>query len=105
MSNPLAISGVTAVLQYCLTQVFGTASLPGPVTITAQAPDIVQANLGTGSHLQVNLFMHQVTNNGAWRNAGMPTLGPDGATRFTNPPLALDLHYLLTAYASGDTEG
>jgi hypothetical protein len=54
--------------------------------------------------MQVNLFMHQVTPNAAWRNVGLPSLAPDGTTRLSNPPLALDLHYLLTAYASGDCE-
>ena len=28
--------------------------------------------------LQVNLFLHQVTHNAAWRNAGLPSLGGDG---------------------------
>ncbi len=35
---------------------------------------------------------------------GLPSLGADGVTRLKNPPLALDLHYLLTAYANADTE-
>ena len=33
-----------------------------------------------------------------------PRLDPDGMTRLKNPPLALDLHYLLTAYGSEDWE-
>jgi hypothetical protein len=107
MSNALAISGVTAVLQYLLNIVYNDPHSPlGGVLVSAIAPDIVQSNLGTGSiaHLQVNLFMHQVTPNAAWRNVDLPSLAPDGSTRLKNPPLALDLHYLLTAYASEDTQ-
>lgn len=108
MSNALALSGVTAVLQYYLSQVYNDPSSPlGGVSVTALAPDIIQNGLfGAGPHplLQVNLFLHQVTHNAAYRNAGMPSLSGDGMTQLSNPPLALDLHYLLTAYAGGDTE-
>ena len=106
MSNALAISGVTAVLQYFLNLVYNNpASVLGSVSVTALAPDIVQNAVGRGSNanLQVNLFMHQVTPNAAWRNVGFPSLAADGVTPLKNPPLALDLHYLLTAYASEDT--
>jgi hypothetical protein len=37
-----------------------------------------------------------------WRNVGLPSLAADGKTVLKNPPLALDLHYLLTAYGSTD---
>ncbi len=106
MSNALAISGVTAVLQYCLNLVYSSpSSVLASVGVTAVAPDIVQASLGGSNvQLQVNLFLHQVTHNAAWRNVGQPSLASDGATRLTSPPLALDLHYLLTAYATEDTQ-
>jgi hypothetical protein len=107
MSNALALSAVTTVLQTCLGLVYNSpGSALGSVLVSAVAPDIVQASVGTGSDvgLQVNLFLHQVTPNAAWRNIGLPSMGSDGATRLTNPPLALDLHYLLTAYAGEDTE-
>ena len=105
MSNALAISGVTAVLEYLLTGVYSGSGL-GSVAVSAKAPDLVQAGLASGSDtaLQVNLFLHQVTYNAAWRNVGQPSVGADGSTRLKNPPLALDLHYLLTAYASEDCE-
>ena len=76
----------------------------GSVAVTAVAPDIVQKGLDGGSAFQVNVFLHQVTLNAAWRNADLPSLSPDGSTRLSNAPLALDLHYLLTAYGSGDCE-
>jgi hypothetical protein len=105
MSNALGISAVTAVLEYLLNHVYSQAGL-GSVTVSALAPDIVQASLGAASAagLQVNVFLHQVTLNAAWRNIDLPSLTGDGATRLENPPLALDLHYLLTAYGSEDCQ-
>src|SRR5271154_7562082 len=106
MSSALAISGVTAALQYYLGNVYsGLSSLfGGSVVVSSQAPDLVQNSLGDGSALQnqVNLFLHQVTHNAAWRNVGLPSLAADGKTQSKNPPLALDLHYLLTAYGSDE---
>ncbi len=106
MSSALAIPGVTAVLRHYLNSIYNSAlSVLGSVSVSAKAPDIVQTELGNGPSaiLQVNLFLHQVTPNAAWRNMGLPSLGPDGVTVLKNPPLALDLHYLLTAYASEDS--
>jgi hypothetical protein len=105
MSTALAIAGVSAVLQFYLTNLYtGHSSLfGGTVTVSAKAPDIVQEAFTPGSpENQVNLFLHQVTNNQGWRNQDLPSVGADGMTRLTNPPLALDLHYLLTAYGSDD---
>lgn len=107
MSNALAISAVTAVLQYFLNSVCNAPSSPlGSVSVSALAPDIVQSSLGSGTGVkpQLNLFMHQVTPNASWRNMELPSVAADGSTRLGNPPLALDLHYLLTAYASEDTQ-
>lgn len=105
MSSALALSAVTALLQTCLTHLY-TSSVLGTVDVSAVAPDIVQSELGTSSDaaMRVNLFLHQVTPNAAWRNMELPSLAADGSTRLKNPPLALDLHYLLTAYAGKDTE-
>lgn len=106
MSSALAISGVTAALQFYLGNVYsGLSSLfGGTVAVSSQAPDLVQNSIGNGTTLQnqVNIFLHQVTYNASWRNVGLPQLGADGQTRLQNPPLALDLHYLLTAYGSAD---
>jgi hypothetical protein len=103
MSSPLAISGVTIVLKTMLNDVFSAAPL-GSVKVSALAPDIVQSSAGSvpDAQNQVNLFLHQVTPNAAWRNVGLPSIAADGSTRLTNPPLALDLHYMLTAYAVAD---
>lgn len=107
MSNALAIAETTAALQAFLNDVYNDPSAGlGTVLVSARAPDIVQATVGTSTEakLQVNLFLHQVTFNAAWRNVDLPRLAADGKTRLTNQPLALDLHYLLTAYAPGDSQ-
>ena len=93
MSNALAIAAVTATLEYCLNLVYNHPSaVLGGVSVSALAPDIAQTNFATGSssQLHVNLFLHQVSPNAAWRNAGLPSLAADGSTRLKNPPLALD---------------
>ncbi len=103
MSNGLAIAGVTYALQYSLVNLYNNAGLPfGTVNVTCLAPDQVQSGLGslTGPENQVNLFLHQVTHNAAWRNVDLPSLDGDGQTRLQSPPLALNLHYLLTVYGS-----
>jgi len=103
MSTSFAISAVSAVLQHYLGNVLGDLTpLFGAVAMSSIAPDLVQAQLGSGgaNQNQVNLFLHQVTYNSGWRNVGQPSLASDGRTPLSNPPLALDLHYLLTAYGS-----
>jgi hypothetical protein len=105
MSSALAIAGVSAVLQFYLANLYaGLSALFGStVTVSSKAPDIVQESFaGGGAECQVNLFLHQVTHNAGWRNQQLPSVGADGMSRLSNPPLALDLHYLLTAYGSED---
>ncbi|HEY3860538.1 MAG TPA: DUF4255 domain-containing protein [Verrucomicrobiae bacterium] len=106
MSNALAIAATSAVLQSMLNDVFnsGNDAQLGTVKVSATAPDLVQTSSGSAGPLQVNLFLHQVTPNAAWRNAALPSLAADGSTRLRNQPLALDLHYLLTAYGNNNFE-
>jgi hypothetical protein len=72
----------------------------GDVIVTALPPDLIPVE-GPGARSQLNLFMYQVTPNQGWRNVGLPSRDGRGE-RLTNPPLALDLHYLLTAYGVKD---
>lgn len=106
MSNALAIAGVSAVLEFYLNNLYSnlSAMFGGTVTVSAQAPDLVQSQFSnlTATENQVNLFMHQVTYNAAYRNLSLPSLAADGATLRQSPPLALDLHYLLTCYGTAD---
>ena len=78
-------------------------NFPSPVHVSCLAPDQVQAQMSSGTSTaenQVNIFLHLVTPNAAWRNVGYASLSSDGTTAIGSPPLALDLHYLLTAYGS-----
>jgi Pvc16 N-terminal domain len=107
VSNALAIAGVTAVLQHYLYNMYShdpvAQNFPSPVRVSCLAPDQVQQQLQSGqsnAENQVNLFLHLVTPNAAWRNIGYPSLNSAGNAALTNPPLALDLHYLLTVYGS-----
>ncbi len=67
------------------------------VSVTAGAPDKVVA--GQAEVDQINLFLYQVTPNQGWRNHDLPNV--DGQNRRVgNNPLALDLHFLVTAYGA-----
>lgn len=98
MSNALAIAGVTAVLKNLLDNavVDGSlaAALGGTVDVTCLPPDRAFPPEDADQN-RINLFLFQVTHNQGWRNVGMPSRDSRGE-RITNPPLALDLHYLLS---------
>jgi hypothetical protein len=103
MSNALAIASVTAVLKDLLDNAVIDHSLSTTVgdrvTITASPPDRIKA--GGDEIAQLNLFLYNVMPNPGWRNVGLPSRNESGE-RLTNPPLALDLYYLLTAYGRQD---
>ncbi len=106
MSNALSIAAVTAVLKDLLENGLvkdAIATSLGDVIVTALPPDRVSQ--GTDERAQINLFLYQVTQN---RNADWMSgefrskqQRPPGS-HSQNPPLALDLHYLLTAYGAKD---
>jgi hypothetical protein len=92
MSNFLAIATVTATLQREL-QDAANAAVSG-AKATAIRPD--GATSGT-PQVGVNIFLYQVTPNGALRNADLPNRSSDGII-VQRPRTALDLHYLLSFY-------
>jgi hypothetical protein len=99
VSNALAIAGVTAVLRDLLNEGMinhDIASSVGNVKITSDPPDTIKTT-ASAADSRLNLYMYRVTPNPGWRNEGLPARSADGA-RLGNPALALDLHYLLTAY-------
>lgn len=102
MSSPLAIASVTAVLRDLLNNGLIDHNIIGAlgsnVTVSAVPPDTIPLG-GANSRTQLNLFLHQATPNPAWRNAALPSRDSRGG-RISNAPLALDLHYLLTAYGA-----
>ena len=108
MSTALAIAGVSAVLRDLLNDGLINHNVSGvlgsTVTVSVRPPDrVVPAN--GAETTQLNVFLHQVSVNTAWRNEGLPSRDPSGAHRLTNPALALDLHYLITAYGAEDLHG
>ena len=97
MSNALGVASVSFVLVDLLNNGLidrDISASVGDIAVTALAPDQVEASQGKS---QLNLFLYNVTQNEAWRNMNFPSLNVQGE-RINNPPLALNLHYLLTAY-------
>jgi hypothetical protein len=96
---------VTAVLRDLLNDGLINHNISGvlgsTVTVSTLPPDRILPANGTET-TQLNIFLHQVTPNLGWRNEGLPSRDSAGRHRLSNPPLALDLHYLLSAYGAED---
>jgi hypothetical protein len=107
MSNGFAIAAVTRVLQDLLHSGLTAAGISGAVggtiAVTALPPDRILGENSTET-TQLNLYLHQVTHNAAWSPRDLPTRN-DRFERNTDPQLALNLHYLLTAYAEAEFQG
>lgn len=93
MSTPLAIAAVTVTLQVLLGKGIVADNDLNDSTVTALPPDRARGNNNAN---QLNLFLYQTVLNAAWRNADMPQQVNPGENG--NPPLALNLYYLMTAY-------
>jgi hypothetical protein len=105
MSTALAIAGVTQVLRDLLNDRFVNQNVAGQigqsVTVSTMPPDKVVQQNGV-EVTQLNLFMRQVTPNLGWRNEGLPSRDGSGRSRLSNPPLAINLHYLISAHGAAD---
>lgn len=104
MSTALAIGAVSAVLRNVLDNglIDAVPAVGSPVTVSAKAPDLIKLDNPTDPP-QLNLFLYRVSENPGWRNMDLPSRDGSGH-RVANPPLALDLHYLLTAYGKEDLQ-
>lgn len=104
MTTAFGIAAVTAVLRQVLSEGIINHNLSGvlgsTVSASVLAPDRVVPVSGSEAS-QLNLFLHRVSVNSGWRNEDLPERDAAGR-RLSNPPLAIDLHYLLSAYSSGD---
>jgi hypothetical protein len=69
----------------------------GEVTVSTLPPDRI-AN-GAEERAQLNLYLYRLTPNSSWRRTSAMQAGPEIGSF-----LALDLHYLLTAYGEHDIE-
>jgi hypothetical protein len=101
MSGPFALAAVSAVLRRLLTNGLGDVDLSifggAASVITLHPPDLVET--GANELAQLNLYLYRVAPNAALRNEGLAARSSTGE-RLSNPPLALDLYYLLTAYGA-----
>src|SRR5689334_23115435 len=93
MSNALAIAAVTAALRKIIQD--GIQSELPDAKVTTKPPDKAEAAANL-----INLFLYQTNESAAWRNMAMPRQSKPGET--SQPPLALDLYYLITAYGKSD---
>jgi len=103
MSSALAIGAVSAVLRNLLDNGLIEAgnAMGATVNVSAVAPDTIDLD-DAEAPPRLNLFLYQVTPNPGWRNVGLPSRSSATGERLSNAPLALDLHYLLTAYGRAD---
>ena len=104
MSGPLALGAVTAVLRSLLADgiagIAAVAAIVGDVSVTSVAPDTIRLD-DPRAGPRLNLFLHRVSPDAAGADRVPPVRGPGGGPAAA-PPLALDLHYLLTAYDARD---
>ncbi len=100
MSSAFAIGAVTLVLRDLLNNGVNDNSFlqtgVGNVTVSALPPDRIPISEGD-ERSRINLFMYQATPNQGWQNVGLASRNNTGE-RISNPPLALDLHYLVSVY-------
>jgi hypothetical protein len=106
MSNALAIAAVSAVLRSLLNNAVTdqaiSTTVGSPVTVTALPPDRV--TIGDNEQPQLNIFLYHISTNSGWSNSSLPSRDFQG-NRVSNPPLAIDLYYLLSAYGKHDFDG
>jgi len=100
MSNALAVAAATATLRNLLhAEVPKADSDLADLEVTTQPLDAARKSI---TKAQLNLFLYQALTNAAWRNLDLPSQVRSGETG--SPPLALNLHYLITTYGRGDSD-
>ncbi len=97
MSNSLAIAAVTTTLQNVLFS--GLRGVLGSGNITTLPLDKARGNSDSN---QINLFLYHAQPNPAWQNRPKRTQVKRGTS--DEPPLGLDLYYLIAAYGKDDDE-
>lgn len=103
MTNGAGIAACSAVLQQLFQESLGgtalASALGGTPTVTVLPPDRI--TVGTNEDPQLNLFVYNATPNSGWANRELPSHAGDGR-RSTAAPLAVDLHYVVSAYGKGN---
>ncbi len=102
MSNSLAIAAVTAVLRDLLDNAMIIQDVSNSLqdTVKVSSDPLERIDL-SNEDTRLNLLLYHIAPNLGWRNADLPSRDSRGQA-LTNPPLALDLYYLLTAYGKQD---
>ena len=94
MSNTLAIAATTTALRnLLLTGIPARDAELSDLDVTTRTPDAARNSINGTS---LNLFLYRTVVNAGWSNTDLPrtaNLGESG-----DPPLSLNLHYLITAY-------
>jgi hypothetical protein len=104
VTSSLGIAATTAVLRQLLQNAIPAAQLfgvLGAIDVTALPPDRIDVAAEKSS---LNLFMYQARPNTGWSIAEIPSHDTTGR-RLNNPPLALDLSYMLSAYGAQNFHG
>jgi hypothetical protein len=102
VTNALGIAAVTAVLKDRLNDAVINANVVADVRVSAQPPDGFGRE-GSEPMNRLNLFLYRVERNQGWANACLPERRSSGE-KVANSYLAIDLHYLLSAYGNSDME-
>src|SRR5262249_41323018 len=99
MSNALALAATLRVIASLIDDNITRANvvLLGAPHTTVSAPDLIHLG-GNRETDHLNLFLYTVTMNSGWRNIAAVRNG--AGERIARPPLAVDLHFLLSAYGS-----
>jgi hypothetical protein len=100
MSTALALATVSAILSELLQERMNQLSQVGDlgtVKVRVFNSELNPSSADGSNHL--DLFFYRVAPNVGWRNVGLPSLNSSGQP-VSNPPLALNLHYLLIAYST-----
>jgi len=101
VSTAFALAAVTGVLRDLLDGGLARHDLSsvGVFSVGSEPPDRITT--GPTESNRLNLFLYHVTPNASWRNVD-PSSRNGSVGNLGNPPLALDLHYLLTAYGAAE---
>ena len=102
MSTALAVAAATEamrkVLENWLRDTNVSVVLESNPTVSSIPPDQISLR-GPNAQLGLNLFLHRITLNQGWRNQDLPSRDSVGQ-RVANPPLPVDLHFVLSAYGT-----
>jgi hypothetical protein len=103
VTDTWALAAVTQSFAKLLERVAVDDPTFSPLDVVARAPDRVLLDDEGLDTRKLNLFLYQVMPNAALANADPPFRNSAGEL-ISQPTLALDLHYLLTAYGAGHDE-